>query len=200
MDFLTSQATAALNGDNSALEYVAEESYKLAFAIGLKKLRNVQDAEDIAQVVSERSCRLLREGKESAFRYNGDATYKTWLHTVTWNQIRNVVRHQKRKDYAVSLDEENESGDSLLELLESKDKNPEQNLLAREITDKVLDACNQMPFTYLFEFVLRDLDQLTYEEIAEARRITIGTVRSRIHRGRAFVKKYLEKQGIDLTA
>jgi RNA polymerase sigma-70 factor (ECF subfamily) len=81
-----------------------------------------------------------------------------------------------------------------LESLESKRRLPDQDLEDKQIDDLVIDACTEMPFVYLFEFLLRHYDQLSYEEISETCRVPLGTVRSRIHRGRDFVAAYVRER------
>jgi RNA polymerase sigma-70 factor (ECF subfamily) len=124
--------------------------------------------------------------------YRRGAKFSTWLFTIAANLAKNEIRRRKRRRNWTSLDELQEQlHDSSLQLMDPRG-NREAEVDSAQIQGIVGAAITTLPERYRLALVLRDVDGLAYEEIAQVLRIPGGTVRSRINRARLMLKKKLE--------
>ncbi len=153
--------------------------------------RLTEDAEEARDLTQETFLRAFRH--IDSFR--GDADLKTWLYRIAINQARNRWRWWKRrkKDVTISLDLTDDANDEPLSarLSSSNGRDPEQNLLEREREEALLKALKTLKQDFREAVILRDIEGLSYEEIADALEISVGTVKSRIARGRLDLRKKL---------
>src|SRR6185295_2442854 len=130
----------------------------------------------------------------SSFR--GESDLRTWIYRIAINQARNRWRwwRRRRRDATVSLESSDEWGrQSLLATLKAeKTRDPEQDTLAHEREDALRRALRGLRGVYREAVVLRDIEGFAYEEIALALDISIGTVKSRLARGRQELRRKLE--------
>jgi len=210
---LNEVAPAALVGDRSTAEGLFLDRAEDLFLDRLKR----HDAAAFEQLVAERTgdiygllFRLTGDAEEArdlaqetflrAFqaieKFRGDADLKTWLYRIAINQARNRWRwwRRRRRDATVSLDatigEREQTVATHLEDANASD--PEQETLARERRDQLREALQGLRSAYREAVVLRDIEGLTYEEIAGTLQINIGTVKSRLARGRLELRRKLE--------
>lgn len=124
--------------------------------------------------------------------YRRGAKFSTWLFTIAANLAKNEIRRRRRRRNWSSLDELQETlRDSSLQLMDPR-ANREHEVETRQIQAMVGAAISTLPERYRLALVLRDIEGLPYEEIAQVLRIPGGTVRSRINRARLMLKKKLE--------
>ncbi len=144
---------------------------------------------------------LTQETFLQAFRniagFRGDADLKTWLYRIAVNQARNRWRwwKRRRRERTVSLDAPlgGDSETTLVGLLADEDgENPEQAALGRERERALLSALHTLSRPYREVIVLRDIEGFSYEEVADALSISVGTVKSRLSRGRNELRRRLE--------
>jgi RNA polymerase sigma-70 factor (ECF subfamily) len=148
---------------------------------------------------AEEACDLTQETFLSALTgikgFRGEAGLRTWLFRIAINHSRNRFRWWKRRkrDVTVSLDATiGDGAASLHETLPDKGRNPEDGAIANERERAVLGALREMPDVFREAIVLCDLEGLSYEEISAALGVNIGTVKSRIARGREDLRKRLK--------
>ena len=142
-------------------------------------VREPSDAMDIAQEAFLKAYRALPN-------FRGDSAFYTWLYRIAINTAKNHIVSMSRRPPEAHL--ENADGDAIaLEELQPDIDNPEHLLLADEIKETILTAMNKLPEDLRVAITLREVEGLTYEEIAEAMDCPIGTVRSRIFRAREAV-------------
>ena len=141
------------------------------------------EVEDITQEVFIKAYRGL-----GAFR--GDSAFYTWLYRIAVNTAKNYLESQGRRPPSADIEIE---GAELLEGVNGlRDLGtPERNLLTDEIADTVNRVIGALPADLRMAITLRDLDGLSYEEIAHVMECPIGTVRSRIFRAREAIDKEL---------
>ena len=120
--------------------------------------------------------------------FRGDAKVETWVFQVAWNHLRNVRRRRKARPGPRSR--EGEAGSVLLRVADPA-PGPERRAAAREALERVDRALARLPHSQRIVVWLRDGEGLTYEEIARAVGVPVGTVRSRLARARAALKKEL---------
>jgi RNA polymerase sigma-70 factor (ECF subfamily) len=150
----------------------ADRVYRLAFRLS----GNRADAEDLTQETFVRVFRSLAEYTPG--------TFEGWLHRITTNLFLDMVRRRQRIRFD-ALPED--AGDRLA----SREAGPERTYEEMNLDPEVQRALDDLPADFRVAVVLCDLEQLSYEEIAATLGIKVGTVRSRIHRGRVLLRQAL---------
>jgi RNA polymerase sigma-70 factor (ECF subfamily) len=147
-------------------------------------LRDPTEAEDVAQEAFVKAYRAL-----GSFR--GDSAFYTWLYRIAVNTARNAIAARQRRplDYEAELSESEQS--NLASRLRHTDT-PEATALSEEIRVTVNEAIEQLPEDLRTAIVLREVEGLSYEEIAAAMDCPVGTVRSRIFRAREAIDRALK--------
>ena len=183
-----------LAGDQRAFELlVVKYQRRIERLIG-RMVRDVDLIPDIAQETFLRAYRALHQ-------FRGDAQFYTWLYRIAVNTAKKALVDLKRNPIITetalrSNDDEDETSGNPFEL--TTDETPETVLAAQEIAAAVNAAMDALPEDLRQAVTLREIEGLSYEEIAEAMNCPIGTVRSRIFRAReaisARVRPLLEKQ------
>lgn len=152
--------------------------------------RLTQDAEEAADLTQETFLSALKAIK----KFRGEADLKTWLVRIAINESRNRFRWwtRRRREKTVSLDAPvGEQEMPLSETVSSSSANPEETILQRERENRLQKALGDLPEIFREAVVLCDIEGLSYEEIAAALEINIGTVKSRIARGREELRRKL---------
>ena len=168
----------AQQGDRKALEELIMRCEKRVYNTAFRFMGNEADASDMAQ---EALIKLYRN--ISSFKFK--STLSSWAYRITVNVCMDGLRKKKRAP--LSLEHSLENGISL----EDSTDGPEENALCAETKEDIQKALNLLSDSYKSVVIMRDIDGLSYEEIAELLDISIGTVKSRINRGRQQLKKLL---------
>jgi len=183
----------AKNGDSFAFGQLVELYEKFVYNTAYRTLNlsgcGTSDAEDITQAAFLKAWRSL-----SAFR--GDCTFSTWLYRITQNTAKDYIRSHIRHETVSLTVEDSENGEEMtidVPVTEG-DEIPEESLEKKELILAVRRAIDQLPEDQKRVIILRDIHELPYSEIAEMLGMEIGTVKSRINRGRQALKTILEKQ------
>jgi RNA polymerase sigma-70 factor (ECF subfamily) len=168
-------------------ELVAQRSGEI-YGLLFRLTENGEEARDLTQETFLRAFQNID-------RFRGEADVRTWIYRIAINQARNRSRwwRRRRRDATVSLDATfGESGQSLSGTLAEPSQNPEQRTLAREREIALRAALQRLALAYRETVILRDIEGFTYEEIAATLGINVGTVKSRLARGRQELRKKLE--------
>jgi len=168
------------HGDPDAFDELYEEFSGMVFNLALRLSGNAEDAADLSQETFLRVHRYL-----AGFR--GRSSLKTWVYQVALNCCRSRFRGK-----AAQLRANSQSLEQIADLPDL-DRTPEENAIVRSEGDVVIAALQQIPSPYREAVVLRDLEGLSYQEIAQVLRTRLGTVRSRIARGRDCLRVILEE-------
>lgn len=178
-------------GDNDAFSDIVEEFERFVYNTACRILSasgsSLEAAEDIAQISFIKAWRNL-----SAFR--GDCSFSTWLFRITANTARDSIRTAARRS-AVSLTKSPDGSDDGEEWdvpVTSGDEIPEDSLLKKEQIIGIRRAIEALPSEQRQVVIMRDIHELSYSTIAETLGLELGTVKSRINRGRANLKALLE--------
>ncbi len=153
-------------------------------------IRLTQDAEEASDLTQETFLSALK----SIEKFRGEADLKTWLFRIAINESRNRFRwwKRRRREKTDSLDMPVGRGETALsDTLSSKLANPEETILQREREKQLTKALRGLSDIFREAIVLCDIEGLSYEEIAVALDINIGTVKSRIARGRDELRRKL---------
>jgi RNA polymerase sigma-70 factor (ECF subfamily) len=165
-------------GDAPAFEELVMTYQHRVFGVALRMLGNRAEAEDVAQEAFVRAHRAL-----GAFR--GDAKLSTWLYAITSRLCLNRLASGERRMAR-------QGEDALLRLCDAGPR-PDAALERRELETALGRAIAELPEDRRIVVVLRDIEGLSYEEIAQVLELELGTVRSRLHRARAELKEKLER-------
>ena len=175
-------------GDAAAFEVLIAERSGEVYGLLYRLTENSEEARDLTQETFLRAF-------QSIGQFRGESDLRTWIYRIAINQARNKWRwwRRRRRDATVSLDSENAYNQPLIESLPSeRDKSPEQETLAHERERALRKALRSLSLSYRETVILRDIEGFTYEEIAETLGINVGTVKSRLARGRQELRQRLE--------
>ncbi|HEY6516555.1 MAG TPA: RNA polymerase sigma factor RpoE [Steroidobacteraceae bacterium] len=173
-------------GDKGAFDaLVLKYQHKLVKLV-MRYVRNPAEAEDIAQEAFIKAYRALPQ-------FRGDSAFYTWLYRIAINTAKNAVVSRDRNPVEYDLDRSNtdESYDMQGRMKDSE--TPEGLVLTDEIRSTVNAAIDSLPDDLRTAIVLRELEGLSYEEIAAAMACPVGTVRSRIFRARETIDQRLRE-------
>jgi RNA polymerase sigma-70 factor (ECF subfamily) len=176
-------------GDTNAFERLVGERSGEIYGLLYRLTENREEAKDLTQETFLRAF-------QSIGSFRGDSDLRTWIYRIAINQARNRWRwwRRRRRDSTFSLDSNDDSGrQSLIATLKSeRSRDPEQDTLAHEREVVLRKALGSLRRVYREAVVLRDIEGFAYEEIAVALDISIGTVKSRLARGRQELRRKLE--------
>jgi RNA polymerase sigma-70 factor (ECF subfamily) len=148
----------------------------------LKSARMETMAEDLCSETFYKAYRSLHSFREI------EASFSTWLYTIA----RNTVLSELRKNKSVHVSLEQNDAWSLAMTLASSEYTPEQKMLRNEKVSMVRDAINNLPEKQRSALILREYDQMDYQEIANILGQTVSSVKSLLFRARASIKMQLE--------
>jgi RNA polymerase sigma-70 factor (ECF subfamily) len=173
-------------GDKGAFDALVLKYQHKVVKLVMRYVRNPAEAEDIAQEAFIKAYRALPQ-------FRGDSAFYTWLYRIAINTAKNAIVSRDRSPVGYDLDLQNpqESYDMHGRLKDSE--TPEGLVLTDEIRTIVNTAIEALPEDLRTAIVLRELDGLSYEEIAATMECPVGTVRSRIFRAREAIDRRLRE-------
>jgi RNA polymerase sigma-70 factor, ECF subfamily len=174
-------------GDKGAFDaLVLKYQHKLVKLV-MRYVRNPAEAEDIAQEAFIKAYRALPQ-------FRGDSAFYTWLYRIAINTAKNAVVSRDRSPIEYNVDRISDNDESYDMQGRMKDsETPEGLVLTDEIRSTVNAAIDALPEDLRTAIVLRELEGLSYEEIAAAMACPVGTVRSRIFRAREAIDRRLRE-------
>jgi RNA polymerase sigma-70 factor (ECF subfamily) len=173
--------------DINAFEELVAHFERPVYSLCYRLLGDAEEARDAAQETFLKVYRGINS-------FRGESGLKTWIYRIAINQAMNQQRWWRRRhrDETVSLDlSRNESETTLGNLLPGRDASPEAQAIASQRERRIMDALGDLRQEYRVALILREIEELSYEEIAETLAISIGTVKSRIARGREELRRRL---------
>ncbi len=173
----------AAAGDSAAFEALVMPHERMMYALALRLCREPEDAKDCLQEAMLRIYRSL-----GAFR--GDSSLSTWIYRIVNNVCLDSHRRKKVRA-AESLDELSEEGWNPMD----GQPGPERSLENKMLREALKRGIKALPDGIRQAVIMRDVNGLSYEEISESLGINIGTVKSRINRGREKLRNYLQSTG-----
>jgi RNA polymerase sigma-70 factor (ECF subfamily) len=179
LDFSLMERVGA--GDHAAFRQLVERHQNAVIGTVTKMLGNSSESEDISQQVF---LRIWRNAK----RYRPDAKFTTYLFTITRNLVFNETRRRGRKK-EVSSDEREETSNHSIEA--SPHQRPDSELLQAELQQAVDKAIASLPDIQRMAVVLRQYEQLSYDEIAGVLKLSVPAVKSLLFRARTTLREAL---------
>lgn len=179
-------------GDKKAFDLLMLKYQRKITRLLSRMLRDQSEIEDVMQETFIKAYRALPQ-------FRGESAFYTWLYRIAINTARNWMASQGRRPSSPNLNQ-SEDGETFDEIDNLTDNNtPESILASQEIANSVNETIQELPAELRTAIVLREIEGLSYEEIAQSMDCPIGTVRSRIFRAReaiaAKLRPLIEQQG-----
>src|SRR5882757_2395966 len=175
-------------GERAAYDLLVLKYQHKVVKLVMRYVRNPADAEDVAQEAFIKAYRALPQ-------FRGDSAFYTWLYRIAINTAKNAIVSRDRSPIEYNIDRNNDANEESYDMQgRMKDsETPEGLVLTDEIRRTVNAAIEALPEDLKTAIVLRELDGLSYEEIAAAMDCPVGTVRSRIFRAREAIDRRLRE-------
>jgi RNA polymerase sigma-70 factor (ECF subfamily) len=191
----TGAPESALESVNSKVDLTFEELFErygsMVYSLTLRILGDREEALDVSQEVF-----LTIYRKIDTFR--GDSSLKTWIYRIAAHRAANRFRWWNRlsRRGSVSLEEHisKSPNSELFYNLQSDIQSPEEALLLKEEQTRIERLLYELPLQQRIAVIMRDIEGLSYDEIAESLQVSLGTVKSRIARGREALKRHIQRQ------
>ncbi|GGL64493.1 RNA polymerase sigma factor SigW [Sporolactobacillus putidus] len=170
-------------GDHQAFAELVDRYKNSVFAICLRMVGNRQEAEDLSQETFIRAYKHIDQ-------FDNDRNFSTWLFRIATNLSIDSLR---RKKPSVSLDAElpGAEGLALKELLSGGETMPDEQIVRAEMEKIIQHEISLLPEKYRSAVILKYIEDLSLKEISEIMGIPVGTVKTRIHRGREMLRKHM---------
>lgn len=166
--------------------------------------RIVGDPADAAETAQEVFLKVFRGMKQ----FNGQSSLKTWIYRIALHEAANRRRwwfRHKAQETSIEPTESDSMAEGSMQMqvaLTDHAESPFDNVAHHEVSRRVEDELRKVPEPYRTTLVLRDLEEMSYEEIAEVLEISLGTVKSRLTRGREALKQrltpYIQQVGLEM--
>jgi len=175
----TEMISRCQQGDQEALKEIFDKYHKKVYRIAYGVVRQREEALDVVQDVFIKLFRSIKN-------FKGRSNFYTYLYRMVMNT---AIDHKRKagKQFMSSLDEEGR-----FEPSDEPEKGPEKILLQKELEERVKRAMDKLPDEQKAALVFRDVEGLSYQEMAEAMGCSIGTVMSRLHYGRKRMQESLK--------
>jgi len=166
-------------GDQDALKKIFDLYHKKVYSIAYGVLRQREDALDVVQEVFIKLYRSIKN-------FKGKSRFYTYLYRMSMNTAIDHTRKAKKISTS-SIDE-----DGGFQLSDDVEKGPDRILIRKELEERMKLAMGKLPADQRAAIIFREVEELSYQEIAEAMGCSIGTVMSRLHYGRKKMQKLLK--------
>lgn len=179
--------TNASRKDRAEFDALVSRYHKQAYNVAYRIAGNHADAEDLVQEAFIRAFRFFGQ-------YKRNLPFDSWLYKIMSNAYIDMLR-KRPKVYIRSIDQPINTGDGEVYLEIADDSpTPMEHCLNAELKSDIQKALNSLPEIFRMAVIYADVEGLSYEEIADITNCNIGTVRSRIHRGRRLLREKMAKQ------
>lgn len=176
----------AKNGSSIAFEALVTAYEKKIYTMALRYTGNKDDAFDASQEVFIRVFRFLSS-------FNEDSSFSTWIYRVAVNVCKDFVK--KGGNANLSLQAQNDDDDSYAFEIPDVRYAPEEAYEQKGIKEAIMQGINELPEHHRAVIILRDINDLSYEQISRALDISEGTVKSRLARARERLRIFLQNNG-----
>lgn len=179
------------NGDQAAFDEMVLRYWDRIFVMVKQLLGNSQDAEEVTQDAFVRAHRGLAN-------FRGDSAFSTWLYQIATNLARNKYWYwwRRKRDKSISFDQPlvEDTTMTLSDVFPSDAETPTDDAITQEFVDRVAECMQLLNGKHREILILRNVQNLSYEEIAAVLNISVGTVKSRIARAREGLREKMGKE------
>jgi len=178
-------AKLARNGDRNAFEELVELYKDKIFHLAYRMLSNKQEAEDAVQETFLRVYTNLH-------RYDENQKFSTWIFRIGTNLCIDKLRRRKNT-YSLDAELPDGEGNDFYAMLPSDEDTPEKQIIVSETQELIRKAIGSLPEKYKSVVILRYLHDMSLQEIGDVLDMPVTTVKTRVHRGREYLRKLLEQ-------
>jgi RNA polymerase sigma-70 factor (ECF subfamily) len=171
-------------GDKQAFDVLVRKYQHKIVKLVMRYVRDPSEAQDVSQEAFLKAYRALP-------KFRGDSAFYTWLYRIAVNTAKNHIVSMNRKPIEYDLDAQNQEGYELNPRLRDEDS-PEKIAQRDELSQALAGAIDSLPEELRTAIILREIEGLSYEDIAHAMECPVGTVRSRIFRARDAIDKSIK--------
>jgi RNA polymerase sigma-70 factor (ECF subfamily) len=176
----------ARKGDQRAFAELVELYKDKIFHLAYRMLNNRHEAEDVVQDTFLRVYKNLE-------RYDENQKFSTWIYRIGTNLC--IDRLRKRKPtYSLDAEMNDQEGIDGYAMIPSEDRTPETEYMLSETQQMIRQAIDSLPAKYKTVMVLRYMQELSLQEISDVLDMPVTTIKTRVHRGREFLRKKLERK------
>ena len=175
--------------DEAAFEELMRRYEDKSYGLALRLTGSPEDALEVAQDAFFKAYKAID-------RFQGSSSFSTWLYAITLNTARNQIRSRNRRGHGVTISMDEDRDDLPRMDPVSRDPSPSEELQERALRQEYEKALDRLSHPFKETILLRDIEGLSYEEIAVTLGVNPGTVKSRISRGRDELRKILSAQGL----
>ena len=182
------------NSDHDEFEKLVGRTQRQAYNMAYRMTGNRDDAEDLTQEAYLRAYR-------SFSTYNRQMPFESWFFRILSNLFIDLMR-RRPKIKPISLDQplgDDEGDDNMVLQIADEQSNPEKTLMSQVMDEKLQKALAALPEPFRVAVLLCDVEGKSYQEIGDIMHSSVGTVRSRIHRGRTLLRKEMIGQSKSLA-
>jgi RNA polymerase sigma-70 factor (ECF subfamily) len=178
-------------GSEQAFALLLAQYSQPIYSLIARSLRDPVDAADVTQDVFVKVFRNISS-------FHGDASLRTWIYRIALHEASNQRRwwgRHKRQELTIDAENENDEGETfcMADALAANDASPYDCAARSELRERVMGALRTLPEAFREVVVLREIEGFGYEEIAEMLEVNLGTVKSRLTRGRAVLRESLRE-------
>ncbi len=185
MELADAVSEVARSEDRREFDALVQRYHKQAYNIAYRMAGNHADAEDLTQEAFIRAFRFFGQ-------YRRELPFDSWLYKIMSNVfIDRLRRRPKAKIRSLDQPVITDDGEAQLDIPDTS-AGPEEAVLSREMDGRIQAALSTLPDAFRLTVIYADIEGLSYEEIAEVTSTNIGTVRSRLHRGRRLLRNKLK--------
>lgn len=193
IEYKTLQTTELIekckSNDHFALEELIKRNERVVYSTLYHLDPNRTDLADLAQEVFYRMAKSIKN-------LRNPATFKFWLNQIITNLFYDELRRKTRRLITISMDapymDINEQDSSPTRDIQDSGQKPEESTLSGELDKIIKDAISNLPEQFRVVIVLRELQGLSYDEISELTKTSVGTVKSRLARARGKLQEYIK--------
>lgn len=179
----------AQNGNQDCFNQLVKKYEKLVYNTAFQYVKSADDAFDISQNTFMKAYIKLNS-------FRGSSKFSTWLYRIAQNCSKDYIRYRNNHiTSSITVEDDESDEESQLDIPDTDINNlPEESLERNEINRSVRAAIDSLPEEQREIIILRDIDGVSYEDIAAMLDLELGTVKSRINRARKKIKDYLEER------
>ena len=175
----------AILGDQKAFSDLMTFYWPTIEGFFAMKLSSKEDVEDL-------SIATFTKAFDKINSYNSSYSFRTWIQTIATNSLIDFFRKKEQKTISIDADVKNEKGN--LHEIEDLDTNPELNFIQQQKNNQLFSLLEKLKPHYRELIVLRYLEELSYDEIAQKLNIPLGSVKAKLFRARDLLLKILKPQ------
>lgn len=177
----------AKNGSQEAFALLVEQHQGKVYNLAYRMTGNVEDAMDVSQEAFLKAWQALPN-------FKGESSFSTWMYRLTSNCAIDLLRKQKRKPHGSLTSDFLEDEEGMEMQIPDLRYDPAMALEQKELGDSIQKGLTLLPPHHRDVLVMREMEGLSYQEISTTLALDLGTVKSRIARGRATLRKFLTKE------